>query len=61
MSNCQDYLQTPVFFIISVSSHVDKCDVGFIVLHSVHDRRRYMTHLVHRDTVHFGSSPALDA
>ena len=50
-----------IFFLISVSSHVEKCTVGFKVLHSLHDRPQYTTRLILRDTVRFGSSPALDA
>ena len=62
MSYCLEYIQTSVYFVlISVSSLVEKCTVGFKVLHSLHDRPRYTTRLILRDTIHFGSSPALDA
>lgn len=64
MSYCLGYIyrhQFILFFLISVSSHVEKCTVGFKVLHSLHDRPQYTTRLILRDTVRFGSSPALDA
>jgi hypothetical protein len=33
MIYCLEYIQTSVFFLIFVSSHVDKCTVGFKVVH----------------------------
>ena len=62
MSYCLEYLQTSgFFFLISASSHVDKCTVGFKVVSfparsvSIHDPADAQGH------AHFGSRPALYA
>jgi len=43
MSRCLEYIHTLVYyyyFLISVSSHLEKCTEGFKVLQSLHDRTR---------------------